>query len=302
MRRSFSSRALALALAGAYTLACGNEAAQDSAAGPASAPLAAEEAAATPASPNKTGAATAREAPVPRAGIGGRTRELVNPEALAMVLLRYELTGTEPPIARWVEEDFRVVSARAVDKPAQRDLIRSELEAARDGVRDIGVLRLTLAAQLSEYDPSYGEFSVRALAPSQVVYFDAMREKAELRFANGLEAQVWRVPAEGAQLIRDKLGTFGGASLDVLLRITDVQWWSTSCAWSARASGWEACASPSEVRAYLSSTSAAINSSRYGTSHHESCISFARRKKSCVSYSIVKATPPQICAQVRVTS
>jgi hypothetical protein len=147
----------------------------------------------------------------------------VNPEGLAMVLLRYELTGTEPPIARWVEEDFRVVSAHAVDKPAQRELVQSELEAARDGVRDVGALRLTLAAELSEYDPSYGEFTVRALAPSRVVYFDAMREKAELRFANGLDAQVWRVPAAEAQLIRDKLGAFGGASLDVLLRIAGVQ-------------------------------------------------------------------------------
>jgi len=222
MRRSSSAR-IALASALALAAACGGEGERDAspaAGSEAVAPDAPQSASPTPDNP---AARSEREAPAPRPGIGGRTRELVNPEALAIVLLRYELTGTEPPITRWVEEDFRVISARAVDKPAQRDLIRSELEAACNAVRDVGALRLTLAAQLSEYDPSYGEFTVRALAPSQFVYFDAMREKAELRFANGLEAQVWRVPAEEAQLIRDKLGTFGGASLDVLLRITDVQ-------------------------------------------------------------------------------
>jgi hypothetical protein len=223
MRRSSSKRRAALLGVLALAAACGGEAERRASLSSEAESPAAQEALVRADSPNKTIAAATREAEERRAGIGGRTRELVNPEALAMVLLRYELTGSEPPISRWVEEDFRVISARAVDKPAQRELIRSEFEAARDGVRDVGVLRLTLAAQLSDYDPSYGEFTVRALAPSQVVYFDAMREKAELRFANGLEAQVWRVSAGEAQLIRDKLGTFGGASADVLLRITDIQ-------------------------------------------------------------------------------
>lgn len=223
MRRSSSSFGAGLLSVLALAAACGGEPERPLSASGDGEALAAQEAPVREEAPDERAEETAREAPAERAGVGGRTGELVNPEPLAMVLLRYELIGTAPPIARWVEEDFRVVSARAVDKPAQRDLIRSELEAARDGVRDVGLLRLTLAAQLSDYDPSYGEFTVRALAPSQVVYFDAMREKAELRFANGLEAQVWRVPAEEAQRIRDKLGTFGGASADVLLRITDIQ-------------------------------------------------------------------------------
>jgi hypothetical protein len=147
----------------------------------------------------------------------------VNPEPLAVVLLRHDLAGTDPPIARWVEEDFRVVSARPIDKPAQRDLVRAELESARQAVEGVGALRLTLNAELSDYDPSYGEFTVRALAPSRVVSFDAQREKAELRFANGLDAQVWRVPEADAQLVRDKLAGFGNATLDVLLRITEIQ-------------------------------------------------------------------------------
>ena len=226
MRHS-SRRWRRAALAGVLSLAaaCGQEAAPDgSAGGGVEGSAGTEGAAAEDASAPAASAASpgAEDAPAARAGIGG-TRELVNPEPLAMVLLHHELAGTEPAIARWVEEDFRVVSARPIDKPAQRELVRGELEAARAAVRGVGALRLTLAAELSDYDPSYGEFTVRSLAPSRVVSFDAMREKVELRFANGLDAQVWKVPAEEAQLVRDKVGSFGNTTLDVLVRITDVQ-------------------------------------------------------------------------------
>jgi pyruvate/2-oxoglutarate dehydrogenase complex dihydrolipoamide acyltransferase (E2) component len=215
---------MVLAGALAVALACGNEAAPDDAAPAAAAASASVDEEAKPAaSPREPSAASARASEPPRPGLGGRTRELVNPEALAMVLLYRELTGAEPPIARWIEEDFRVVSARPIDKPAMRETLKAEYEAAQAAVRDVGALRLTLHAALSDYDPSYGEFTVGALSPSQVVSFDAMREKVELRFANGLDAQVWKVPEADAQLIRDKLGPFGGASLDVLLRIVDVQ-------------------------------------------------------------------------------
>jgi hypothetical protein len=226
MRRSSRRwRRAALGAVLSLAAACGREAAPDgSAAGAAQGSAATERAAAESASAPAASAPSpaAEDAPAARPGIGG-TRELVNPEPLAMVLLHHELAGTEPAIARWVEEDFRVVSARPIDKPAQRELVRGELEAARAAVRGVGALRLTLAAELSDYDPSYGEFTVRSLAPSRVVSFDAMREKVELRFANGLDAQVWRVPAEEAQLVRDKVGPFGNTTLDVLVRITDVQ-------------------------------------------------------------------------------
>jgi hypothetical protein len=153
----------------------------------------------------------------------GRTRELVNPEGLAVVLLRHDLAGTPPPLARWVEEDARVAQVPAIEKQAQRELVRAELDAAFASVHDVGALRLSLSADLSDYDPSYGEFTIRSLAPSRVVTFDAMREHVELRFANGLDAQTWRVPAEEAQLVRDKLGPMRNAGLDVLVRITDLQ-------------------------------------------------------------------------------
>ena len=90
------------------------------------------------------------------------------------------------------------------------------------GVRDVGLIRLSLqSADLSEYDPSYGEFTVRALAPSSVIQFNALGEKVSLRFGNGKTAQIWRVPAADAQAIRDKITSYG-VSLDVLLKITAV--------------------------------------------------------------------------------
>jgi len=160
------------------------------------------------------------EAPEP---IAGRTGELVNPDASAMVLLYYDMAGIAPPIDRWVEADSRVAYVKPIEKPAAREMVRAELEAAAAAVRGVGVLRLTLQANLSDYDPTYGEFTLRALAPSSVVHFDAFQQKVELRFGNGLAAQTWKVPPEDSQAIRDLLGPMGAATADALLVITGVQ-------------------------------------------------------------------------------
>ena len=159
----------------------------------------------------------------PRPGIGGRTGELVNPAAETVVMLYHDLAKVAFPFDRVVAEDSRVSMAKAIDKQAQRDAVRAELEAGLASVSGVGSLRISMGANLSDYDPSYSEFTVRALAPSSVVTFDGYREHVELRFSNGLEAQTWKVPAAEAQLVRDKVGQFQGASVDVLLRITGVQ-------------------------------------------------------------------------------
>lgn len=159
----------------------------------------------------------------PRPGIGGRTGELLNPAAETVVMLYHDLAKVAFPFDRVVAEDSRVSMAKAIDKQAQRDAVRAELEAGLASVSGVGSLRISMGANLSDYDPSYSEFTVRALAPSSVVTFDGYREHVELRFSNGLEAQTWKVPAAEAQLVRDKVGQFQGASVDVLLRITGVQ-------------------------------------------------------------------------------
>lgn len=151
-----------------------------------------------------------------------RSGELLNPDDSAVVMLYYDLTGISPPIDNWVEEDTRVRFAPAPDKAPKRNAVRAELEAAAGGVRDVGVIRLTMNANLSEYDPTYEEFTVRALAPSSVVTFNALGQKVSLRFANGNDAQVWRVPLAQSQAIRDRIG-YSGASLDALLKIVSVQ-------------------------------------------------------------------------------
>jgi hypothetical protein len=152
---------------------------------------------------------------------GQRDAELVNPDHSAMALLYYDYAGIAPPIDRWVEEDRRVKYAQPIDKAAMRESVRDELQAAAAAVRDIGFLRLSMQANLSEYDPSYSEFTIRALSPSSVVTFEAFDQKISLKFSNGQAAQIWRVTPEEAQQIRDKV-KFGSVSLDVLLRIKNV--------------------------------------------------------------------------------
>src|SRR5690606_33955804 len=111
------------------------------------------------------------------AALGGRTGELVNPDAETMVLLYQQLAGLPPPTQRWVESDARVTRASGADKAAQRELVRAELNAALAAVRDTGFIRLTLDDHLSEYDPAYGEFTLRALAPSSTVPFRGLQQE-----------------------------------------------------------------------------------------------------------------------------
>jgi hypothetical protein len=176
-----------------------------------------------PSAPPVDGASDNAAPAGPVAGIGGRTGELVNPDNNAMVFLYYDLAGIAPPIDRWVEDDSRVKYIAAIDKPAQRATVKAELEAGVAAVRGTGVIRLSLnSANLSDYDPSYGEFTVRALSPSSVVEFAALGQKVSLKFGNGKYAQIWKVPAAEAQGIRDRLSMSNNVELEVLLAIKSV--------------------------------------------------------------------------------
>lgn len=223
MRPSSERAALArLAVAACLGVlaACGGEEASAPSAAPSAEPATS---AAPQAAPARASSAAAE--PEPRAAKerapGGR--ELVNPDAETVVLAYYDHAGIAPPIDAWAQQDNRVQFAPAIEKKANRELVRAELEAAVAAARGVGSLRLTLDADLSDYDPSYGEFTVRALAPSHYVSFDAFKHKVSVKFTNGLDAQTWRVPPEEAQLVRDKIGPMGRVSADVLLRIVDVQ-------------------------------------------------------------------------------
>ena len=152
--------------------------------------------------------------------IAERSRELVNPDQSVMVMLYYDLAGVAPPIDEWIER--QVAHVPALDKAARRAALRAEFDAGMAAVRNVGMIRLSLqSADLSDYDPSYGEFTVRALAPSSVIHFNGFNQKVSLKFGNGKVAQTWRVPAADAQAIRDKITSYG-VSLDALLKITAV--------------------------------------------------------------------------------
>lgn len=155
--------------------------------------------------------------------LAGRPRELLNPDEASMVLLYFDLAGIPPRIDDWVEQDPAVQYAPGTEKAGRRATRKAELQGAVAGVHDVGALRLTLDANLSPYDPTYGEFTVRALAPSSVIRYAALGQKVEVSFTNGLTAQTWKVPAAEAQAIQDRLSGYRPVSLDVLLRITGVQ-------------------------------------------------------------------------------
>jgi hypothetical protein len=206
------------ALAAAMTAGCGRSPPDSTVANPPAASAQAQAAAqALPATPSAAPAAPGT------AVLAGRTRELVNPDQTAMVFLYFDLAGVAPPIDQWVENDSRVDNAAPIDKAARRASVRAELAAGLAAVHGVGHLRLSLSnARLSDYDPSYGEFTVGALAPSSQVVFDARRQHVTLQFANGLAAQRWQVPAPQAQAVRDRVRQ-QTVTLDAELTITGVQ-------------------------------------------------------------------------------
>lgn len=204
------SAGFALAIALMLT-SCGSTSHDTSAAAPGSAAAAAPTAAAQEA-PN--GTATAGD-------FTARTAQLSNPDNATMVFLYYDLAGIPPPLDDWAEQDMRVRIAPGPDKAAKRAQVRSELTAGLRAVRGVGVLHLAMQANLSDYDPSYGEFTIRALSPSSQVEFDAFGQKVELSFDNALDAQSWRVPAADAQNIRDRINQ-RGVQMDLTVKIDKV--------------------------------------------------------------------------------
>lgn len=179
-----------------------------------------------------TGAAATGQAPTfpgqapPAASIAtgafaGRSGELTNPDNQTVIFLYYDLAGIAPPIDQWVQQDRSVNNARGADKAARRATAKAAFEAGMAGVRGVGVIHLTANANLSEYDPSYGEFTVGALAPGSAYTFQALGQKVEVKFDNGLTAQTWSVPKEQAQAIVDKIGN-DSLTVDTTLKIDKV--------------------------------------------------------------------------------
>lgn len=153
----------------------------------------------------------------------GRTGELLNPEDTSIVFLYQDLAGLTPQFDQWVEKDNRVRSSDPRERAALRETVKAELQAASAAVSDIGLLRLSLnSANLSKYDPTYGEFIIGALAPSSVIEYKAFDQKISLKFANGRTAQLWKVSPEEGQAIDDRVASSRNPQLEVLVQIKSV--------------------------------------------------------------------------------
>lgn len=217
---TFIAAALAISLAG-----CGSKETTSGADTAVSAGAAASatsaNASSTAASAGASSSPSSRSAP-PVGGLPGRTGELVDPDHAAMVFLYFDIVGLPPPIDAWAELDRRVIAARPADKQTQRDIARAELQAAAAAVRGVGRLRLSMSGHLSDYDPTYGEFTVGAFAPSSTVQFRAFDQNVSLKFGNGRDAQTWTVSADEAQAVRDRIA-YAGTKVDALLVITGTQ-------------------------------------------------------------------------------
>lgn len=159
-----------------------------------------------------------------KSGIEGRQAELASPSDSSIVFLYYSLAGLKPPLESWVENDARLLQAPAPDKALRRQELQNEYELGAKSVNGIGTIRVSLnSANLSEYDPTYGEFTVGAISPGSHLSYSAFNQNIKIQFANAKTAQLWRVTPEEAQVVRDKLGRYASASIDLELKIIGVQ-------------------------------------------------------------------------------
>ncbi|HET7563291.1 MAG TPA: hypothetical protein VFJ87_13015 [Rhodanobacteraceae bacterium] len=198
---------------------CGKSAAPVSASSPGAAQ-------ATPTAPTANAPITPQAAqalqPAPAgSNLAARTGELSNPDNATMVYLYYDLAGITPPIEQWVEQDQRVRYAPGADRAAQRVAVKAAFEGGLAAVRGVGVIHLTANANLSQYDPTYGEFTLGALSPGSVYTFKAMDQTVTLKFNNALAAQTWSMPKDQAQGITDRYGDHM-LNLDTTLKIEQV--------------------------------------------------------------------------------
>lgn len=178
---------------------------------------------AIPAVAGVEGGATATSdatAAAPSPGLAGRTTEISNPDGFSTVLLYHSMIGDTPPIAKWVEEDQSVRQAQPIDKPAARAAAKAKIEAALAAMRQVGSVRVTTNANLSEYDPTYSEYMVRALAPSSSLQFEEFGEQVTIGFGNAQKAQQWSIPPAEAQSVRDRIKYSSDVELDALLKLT----------------------------------------------------------------------------------
>jgi len=171
--------------------------------------------------PDQTGAGAAPAAPptIP-AAIAQRTGELTAPDDFTMLMLYYSLTGLQPPIDKWVEDDMSVRTAAPADKAAARDAVRARIAAGLQSVGNVGKLRITANAGLSDYDPSYSEYTVRIFAPSSSLVFNRAGERVLVKFDNAQAAQRWGILKDEAQGIKDRIQYNSSVVAEALLQIT----------------------------------------------------------------------------------
>jgi hypothetical protein len=154
------------------------------------------------------------------ASLAGRTRTLSNPDDFTMVLLYYSLSGAKPSVDKWIEDDATVRYAPPADRDGARKALRQKIEAGLAAAHDVGLVRLTMDANLSDFDPSYNEYTIRAISPSSVVYFKSFGEQVSVKFDNAEKAQRWSIDPKEAQSIRDRVQYGSGATIELLARIT----------------------------------------------------------------------------------
>ncbi|WP_202844334.1 hypothetical protein [Luteimonas saliphila] len=188
---------------------------------------------------------SARTPAAPAAASGFGSRELAHPEDLQMLLLGYRLQGREPPLAEWAAAQYAVVRANEFERGKVREQEQARLQAVYDGTEGVGLLRLNVRANLSEYDASRGGYYLDAFTPGSVFRFSARaapppfrEETVSLRIDNPGELNFWPLDPSAAQEVLARNNGQRNVALDSRLRITGIRRRSTEAELTATLLGY----------------------------------------------------------------
>ena len=143
-------------------------------------------------------------APAPAAPVSARTKVVADPSELDVLMVFYDWLGQEPPVSKWAEQEWKVRSSDEFRKAGNQAEVENNLRSMFSSLKDTGTVKVNINAQLSEYDPKYGEYYIDAFAPGHSLQFGKYNEQVQIQVLNASDAYAWKLAAADAQRVLER--------------------------------------------------------------------------------------------------
>ena len=129
---------------------------------------------------------------------------IVDPNDIDVLMIYYDWIGQTPPFAKWAEQESKVSTADEFRKEKNASDVVNSLSSTFASVKGTGILRVNISSQLSEYDPTYGEYYIESFSPGHSPFFSKYGEHITVDFRNAADAYAWKISAADARKVLDR--------------------------------------------------------------------------------------------------